>query len=114
VSYDVEGAAGRQQAAPSHISALIVYHNTDDEAALINQIKRFLKNSITTVNYDDISVVLTKKPDVISNIPQLEAPKQQFNSMYIIGAGVILVLISGGLILLVLRKSGQKQGAKSE
>jgi type III secretion system inner membrane ring protein len=113
VSYDVEGNAGRQQNTPSHISALIVYQNTDDEAALINQIKRFLKNSLTTINYDDISVVLTKKPDAGPHMPQIDAPKQQFSQLYIVGGGVILVLLAGGLVLLVIRKS-KSEGAKPE
>lgn len=111
VSYDVEGGSGRQLASPSHISALIVYQNADDEAALINQIKRFLKNSLTTVNYDDISVVLTKKPDVPLYMPRNDVPKQQFNQMYIVGGVVVLVLLIGGLVLLVVRKSRHKDGA---
>jgi len=114
VSYDVEGGAGRQLATPSHISALIVYQNADDEAALINQIKRFLKNSLTTVNYDDISVVLTKKPEVVPHMSQYDAPRQQVGQMYIIGGGVVLVLLIGGLVLLVVRKSKQKDGVKPE
>jgi len=114
VSYDIEGATGRQQANPSHISALIVYQNVDDEGALINQVKRFLKNSLTTVNYDDISVVLTKKPDVPRHMPLNDVPKQQFSQMYIVGGGVGLVLLVGGLVLLVVRKSRQKDGAKAE
>ena len=114
VSYDVEGVSGRQQSTPSHISALIVYQNAEDEALLINQIKRFLKNSLTTVNYDDISVVLTKKPDIAPHMPQYDAPKQQFNSMYIIGGGVILALLIGGVVLLVVRKPKQKDGVNPE
>jgi type III secretion system inner membrane ring protein len=110
VSYDVEGASGRQQANPSHISALIVYQHAEDEAVLINQIKRFLKNSLTTVNYDDISVVLTKKPDTLQHLPQYDVPKQQIGQMTIIGGGVVLVLVVGGLVLLFIRKSKQKSG----
>jgi type III secretion protein J len=104
ISYDVEGTTGRQLEAPSHISALIVYQNADDEAVLINQIKRFLKNSLSTVNYEDISVVLTKKQEVPLHTPQHDAPKQQYQQYYIIGGAATLVLVIGGLVLLVFRK----------
>lgn len=113
ISYDVDGTSGRQQNAPSHISALIVYQNAEDEAALVNQVKRFLKNSLTTVNYDDISVVLTKKPDL--PVPtQHDAPKQQLTTVYIIGGSVVLVLVMGGLVLFAFRKSRRQDGTKQE
>lgn len=110
VSYDVEGAAGRQQTTPTHISALIVYQNADDEAVLINQIKRFLKNSLSTVNYDDISVVLTKKSELPLHASQNVAPKQQFDQMFIVGGAVVLVLVIGGLVLFVFHKRKRKEG----
>lgn len=114
ISYDVEGNSGRQPNAPSHISALIVYQNTDDEAALINQVKRFLKNSLTTVNYDDISVVLTKKTDVPLHTAQYEAPQQQFIQLYVVGGGLVLVLVIGGIAFFVLRKSGRKESSSDK
>ena len=110
ISYDVEGGAGRAQAAPSHVSVLVVYQNSDDETVLINQIKRFLKNSLSTVNYDDISVVLAKKPDTQLAPPQFVAQKQ-YNELYIAGGAGVLVLVIG-LVVLVLRKVRHKDEAQ--
>ena len=46
LSYDVESSAARQQNPPAHLSVLVVHRNTEDEAVLINQIKRFLKKFV--------------------------------------------------------------------
>jgi type III secretion system YscJ/HrcJ family lipoprotein len=74
ISYDVESSATRQQAAPSHLSVLIVYRSADDESVMINNIKRFLKNSLPSVNYEDISVVLTKASQESQIVPQPAEP----------------------------------------
>lgn len=111
ISYDVEGTAGRQQPTPTHISAIIVYQNAEDESLLINQIKRFLKNSLTTVNYDDISVVLAKKPETQHNAPQVAAP-QQMSQTLILGGVVIIVLVIGCLLFLLFRKPRNKNEGK--
>jgi type III secretion protein J len=114
VSYDVEGVSGRQQATPSHISALIVYHDADDESVLINQVKRFLKNSLTTVNYDDISVVLTKKPDLTAQVRPNEEEKQSFSPVNIGMGLLVFVLVIGGLMFSLFRKPTLKDGAVQE
>lgn len=109
LSYDTEATAGRQQNAPMHVSALIVYDNAEDETVLINQIKRFLKNSLATINYDDISVVLTKKPEVLLNPTPSAIPQQQYNQMFIVGGAVVFVLTMGGVMLFVFRRKRKKQ-----
>jgi len=118
LSYDVESAAGRQQTTPSHLSALVVFDSTEDESVLINQIKRFLKNSLPAVSYDDISVVLAKKPDEQHYTPQV-APPQMLDvpPLFYWGMlGVVMAAVCGGLFILyrtrlaeLARKQVQKQ-----
>ncbi|MET3108416.1 type III secretion system YscJ/HrcJ family lipoprotein [Oxalobacteraceae bacterium GrIS 2.11] len=104
ISYDVESSASRQQAAPSHLSVLVVYRSTDDESALINNIKRFLKNSLPSVNYADISVVLAKANPEQQIIP--DAPQPQFygSTQFFAALGGLLLIIAGATIFLVKSK----------
>lgn len=113
ISYDVEATAGRQEATPTHISAIVVYQNTEDESILINQIKRFLKNSLSTVNYDDISVVLAKKPEMQHAAPQVAEPQNLSNTL-IIGGIVLLALVIGVIVLLLVRRPRQSHEGKHE
>ncbi|MBF7141025.1 MULTISPECIES: EscJ/YscJ/HrcJ family type III secretion inner membrane ring protein [Pseudomonas] len=61
VSYDLDAGEGGRKAAPVHLSALVVYERDVDPQNLINDTKRFLRNSFTQVDYDNISVVLNKR-----------------------------------------------------
>ena len=113
ISYDVESASTRQQATPSHLSVLVVYRNAEDEAALINQIKRFLKNSLQSVNYDDISVVLAKSNPEPLITPQVIEPRY-FNSPEFIAIAAAVLLMLAVAVLFLLRKkfSGSKDSQK--
>lgn len=104
ISYDVESSAARQQAAPSHLSVLVVYRDASDEAVLINQIKRFLKNSLQSVNYDDISVVLAKGSTETVITPQFVEPHFIYTPDFIIAAAAGLLMIIG-LCIYFLRNS---------
>jgi type III secretion system YscJ/HrcJ family lipoprotein len=112
VSYDVESSAARQINPPAHLSVLVVYRNTEDEAVLINQIKRFLKNSLQSVNYDDISVVLAKSNPESMPAPQIAEPRPMVTTPMMIGAAAILVtLVVGGLVLFKDRLTGRKESS---
>jgi len=65
LSYDVEGLAMDQAQTAPHVAAVAVYQKGVDATALINDIKRFLKNSIDDVRYENISVVLSPQPDAL-------------------------------------------------
>lgn len=101
MSYDVESTSAAQKVPASHLSVLVVYRNADDEAVLINQIKRFLKNSLPSVNYDDISVVLTRSNPEQQVIPQV-VEQQYFSSPVVlqIAIGVMALLLIGLITLL--------------
>ncbi|VVD64183.1 Lipoprotein PrgK [Pandoraea iniqua] len=78
VSYDVEGLAADQGQSAPHIAAVAIYQNDVDPTALINDVKRFLKNSIDDVRYENISVVLSPQPAAI-DMPA-RAPANQGNA----------------------------------
>ena len=112
LSYDVESSSTRQQATPSHISVLVVYRNATDESVLINQIKRFLKNSLPSVNYEDISVVLSKYI-AEQQITLKQDRKFEINPSLIIAAVMSLALLAG-IALFAFRNKFSKAGAKTE
>ncbi|HEY4317742.1 MAG TPA: EscJ/YscJ/HrcJ family type III secretion inner membrane ring protein [Herbaspirillum sp.] len=60
VSYDIEAGEGTGMR-PMHMAALAVYEQDLAPAVLIGQVKRFLKNSFPDIDYDNISVVLSKR-----------------------------------------------------
>jgi len=109
ISYDVESSATRQQSAPSHLSVLIVYRNADDESVMINNIKRFLKNSLPSVNYEDISVVLTKASQEPQIVPQIAEPHFTATPIFY-GTVLLSVLMIVGLFVFAFRNkfSGEK------
>lgn len=63
ISYDLEAGENGRPAPPVHISVLAIYDRDADPAPMINDIKRFLKNSFAEVEYDNISVVLSRREE---------------------------------------------------
>ncbi|RXZ38322.1 EscJ/YscJ/HrcJ family type III secretion inner membrane ring protein [Oxalobacteraceae bacterium CAVE-383] len=72
VSYDIESGEGAA-VRPVHLAALAVYEQDLAPAVLIGQVKRFLKNSFPDIDYDNISVVLTKR-SALQHVQPLAAP----------------------------------------
>jgi len=62
VSYDagpVEGSLQQRKPPAMHVAALLVHVPGADEQALLQSVKRFLRNAFVDVAYDNVSVVLT-------------------------------------------------------
>jgi type III secretion protein J len=76
VSYDVDSGEGGRQAKPVHLSALAVYDRDIEPEQKINDIKRFLKNSFSDVEYDNISVVLSKRSEAQQQAPTTPVSKR--------------------------------------
>jgi type III secretion protein J len=64
VSYDLDAGEGGRKPAPVHLSALAVYEQDIDPQLLITDIKRFLRNGFAGVEYENISVVLSRRAPV--------------------------------------------------
>ncbi|MCE4061181.1 EscJ/YscJ/HrcJ family type III secretion inner membrane ring protein [Pandoraea sputorum] len=76
VSYDVDAQPSNAGISSPHISAVVVYRNDIDATALINDIRRFLKNSFDDVRYENISVVLSRQPVSLSAGASLPVEKR--------------------------------------
>ncbi|CNF34422.1 type III secretion system inner membrane ring lipoprotein SctJ [Yersinia kristensenii] len=70
VSYDLGSSDGDRKKTPVHLSSILNHDNTiTDTTLLVSDVKRFLKNSFEDVNYDDISVILSKINEVQRQAP---------------------------------------------
>ncbi|PRC93878.1 EscJ/YscJ/HrcJ family type III secretion inner membrane ring protein [Solimicrobium silvestre] len=108
VSYDLDAGEGGRTVRPVHLSALASYEGDVDVPALINDIKRFLKNSFTEVGYDNISVVLSRRTAL-----QHETPRKLEKSDGGMLAGVLAVLVAAIAALMWLwHKYGDKGKAR--
>ncbi|WP_230350789.1 type III secretion system inner membrane ring lipoprotein SctJ [Lelliottia sp. WAP21] len=89
LSYPIKGDSDENPAPPS-ASVLIIYTNAINEAEYIDKIKRLIKNSLSSILYEDISVVIFKKNTVIR-------PSKPAQSMpvWIYPAGALFVLLFG-------------------
>lgn len=93
VSYDLDAGEGGRKETPIHLSALVNYEGDDDVMKLGNDIKRFLKNSFAEVDYDNISVVLTRKSPLQHQAPRALQQETGFS------AGVAAVLLIMAVLL---------------
>ena len=64
VSYPLRQAGSGKAEPPMRAAVLITYRNDVDESVLVGEVKRFVKNSFTNIDYDDISVLLYRTPAV--------------------------------------------------
>ncbi|HEY4144861.1 type III secretion system inner membrane ring lipoprotein SctJ [Pinirhizobacter sp.] len=63
VSYDTRRVASRRdEDVPMHVAALLVHRGGGDADILVQAVKRFLKNSFARVEYDNVSVLVTRAP----------------------------------------------------
>ena len=72
VSYELEAGESGRKVAPIHLSALVIYERDSEPQRLVTDIKRFLKNSFSAVDYEHISVVLSKRALIQHAAPILE------------------------------------------
>ncbi|NDL61506.1 EscJ/YscJ/HrcJ family type III secretion inner membrane ring protein [Enterobacteriales bacterium SAP-6] len=98
VSYDIDSGDTGRAPAPMHISALVTYQSDVDPILMINDIKRFLKNSFNQVDYDNISVVLSKQAPLQHYAPvDIQVDGSGHLTKFASGAGVALVVAVAGL-----------------
>jgi type III secretion protein J len=110
VSYDLDAGEGGRKAAPIHLSAVAVHERDIEPQLLITDIKRFLKNSFAAVEYENISVVLSRRSPTQHVAPS--AAVMQNNSLPMWGWGALAVLLLGGGAALGYRQlSGVRRDA---
>jgi type III secretion system YscJ/HrcJ family lipoprotein len=97
VSYDLEAGEGAA-IRPMHMSALLVYEQDLVPAVLIGQVKRFLKNSFPGIEYDNISVVLSRRSALQHAQPTASVVAEAGSSTFMLLAAALtpLLLLAAG------------------
>lgn len=99
VSYDLESGESGRKAAPIHVSALVVHERDSEPQLLIGDIKRFLKNSFSALDYEHISVVLSKRALIQHAAPSLEPRARDLSWLYgLLVLGILGAATYGGLL----------------
>ncbi|QXI27095.1 EscJ/YscJ/HrcJ family type III secretion inner membrane ring protein [Pseudomonas vanderleydeniana] len=93
VSYDLEAGEGGRKAAPVHLSALAVHERDVEPGLLVGDIKRLLKNSFAGLEYEHISVVLSRRGPIQHVAPVAAEPQ---GSAWWLAAVVMLTLLGAG------------------
>lgn len=93
ISYPLNSRSDVRTPDPIHVSALLTYIGIIDEAKFTNEIKLFLKNSFSQIEFSDISVVLFKQPVIQRALPTAIDTQGSSNSKDII---IVIVLLAGG------------------
>ncbi|MFU9136522.1 EscJ/YscJ/HrcJ family type III secretion inner membrane ring protein [Erwinia tasmaniensis] len=112
VSYDFDAGEGERKKKPVHLSSLLNYDNRIvDTTLLIGDVKRFLKNSFDDIDYDNISVVLSKV-DNVQRIPPVasSASSPSHTSWLLIGGLLILSLMM--FFMLFVKKGNHSLATK--
>ncbi|WP_426811253.1 EscJ/YscJ/HrcJ family type III secretion inner membrane ring protein [Pseudomonas sp. WOUb67] len=102
MSYDLETGESGRKVAPIHLSALVVYERDSEPQRLVNDIKRFLKNSFAAVDYERISVVLSKRASIQHAAPFLEPRAHKFTWLY--GVFVLGILAAVAYLVMLYRQ----------
>ncbi|WP_318188540.1 EscJ/YscJ/HrcJ family type III secretion inner membrane ring protein [Pseudomonas fluorescens] len=95
ISYDLESGESGRKTAPVHLSALVMHERDSEQQLLISDIKRFLKNSFSAVEYEHISVVLSPRPLIQHAAPSLEPREQDLTWAYCLGLLLLLATCAG-------------------
>ncbi|PNM27202.1 EscJ/YscJ/HrcJ family type III secretion inner membrane ring protein [Yersinia enterocolitica] len=106
VSYDIESGESGRPLQPVHLSVLAVYDRGINPEHKVNDIKRFLVNSFSNMEYDHISVVLSKRSEIQQQTPSAQVQKNNIGTDKVVII-IFLAVLSIGLIVFwfILRRS---------
>lgn len=106
VSYDAgptEGSLQQRKPPAMHVAALLVHAPGADEQALLQSVKRFLRNAFVDVAYDNVSVVLTPAPTTrVLGVTEPESRGTAWVSLAI----PLLLLAALGTLVWALKRDG--------
>ncbi|WP_339476712.1 EscJ/YscJ/HrcJ family type III secretion inner membrane ring protein [Pseudomonas sp. RL_5y_Pfl2_73] len=94
VSYDLDAGEGGRKSPPVQLAAVVLHEPDAEPQLLITDIKRFLKNSFATVEYENVSVVLSKRSPIQHVAPSAVAA--QGPSPWPWWAAISALLLAGG------------------
>ncbi|RWA54569.1 hypothetical protein AU476_09595 [Cupriavidus sp. UYMSc13B] len=105
VSYPLEtsGQNGKDEPA-MHVAVLLTYRNAVNRDLFVSEVKRFVKNSFTNIDYDDISVILSEMPSEVGMMAiQPKAVSQNTWLYSFLGVSAVIAAV-GGLFIFFRRQ----------
>ncbi|WP_071750566.1 type III secretion system inner membrane ring lipoprotein SctJ [Burkholderia ubonensis] len=116
ISYPLTTSAFGKSDTPMHVAALLTYRNDVNEDLLVSEVKRFVKNSFTNIDYDDISVVLYRAPSLFHGAPPVPAPDGRHAWLYWLTAipAALAVAAAGALVYLRRRRAAMASTSTTE
>jgi type III secretion protein J len=112
VSYDLEAGEGGRKTPPVHLSAVAIHELDVDPQLLITDIKRFLKNSFAAVEYENISVVLSRRSPTQHIAPSVAATQGPSPWIWWLSAVTGLLLAGGAAWAYRQSSAGQRNVAR--
>ncbi|WP_053181426.1 EscJ/YscJ/HrcJ family type III secretion inner membrane ring protein [Pseudomonas kilonensis] len=95
VSYDLDAGEGGRKSPPIHLAAVVLHERDVEPQLLITDIKRFLKNSFAAVEYENVSVVLSKRSPTQHVAPSVAVTRGHSPWPWWLAA-ISAVLVAGG------------------
>ncbi|SFA73085.1 type III secretion protein J [Pseudomonas sp. NFIX10] len=96
VSYDLDAGEGGRKSPPVHLAAVVVHERDVEPQLLITDIKRFLKNSFAAVEYENVSVVLSRRSETQHVAPTAIVSRRASSWPWLLAATGGLLLVGGG------------------
>lgn len=87
-----------------HVSVLITYSGSLNENMFISKIKPLIKNGLSNVRFEDISVVLFQAPPLQYSAPTQSAQSLMTPWLYALCGVLLAALLAGGSVLYLLVK----------
>jgi type III secretion protein J len=108
VSYDLNAGEGGRKSLPIHLSAVVLHERDAEPQLLITDIKRFLKNSFAAVEYENVSVVLSKRSATQHVAPSRIATQGASPWPWLLAVVTGLLLAGGGAWAYRRSSAGQR------
>ncbi|MFQ6283758.1 EscJ/YscJ/HrcJ family type III secretion inner membrane ring protein [Yersinia enterocolitica] len=99
VSYDIESGENGRAPLPIHLSVLAVYDRGINPEHKVNDIKRFLVNSFSGMEYENISVVLSKRSEIQQQAPTGQIKTNNYPPTEMIALILLITTLIGVLII---------------
>lgn len=64
LSYPLGATYDSKSMAPMHAAVILTYHNEANTDLLVSEVKRFIKNSFSDIDYDNVSVIVRPVSDI--------------------------------------------------
>lgn len=111
VSYPLKPQEHGKTDAPMHVAVLLTYHNEVNQDMLVSEVKRFVKNSFTNIDYDDISVIVYQAASVFRDAPTSDSSSGRAGWLYWLAAipAAIAAAAAGALVYLRRRRQNAAQ-----